>query len=102
MEDSFFCCNLHEPLEGSIARIKSMEDRGSPYHMPLSCLMGFLGVPFRRSLDEEDVRAMLSHSLHFRPKPNLCSTSKTYAKDTKSIFQFNEESLDLFPVKFSY
>jgi hypothetical protein len=45
--------------------------------------MGFPGVPFRRTLEVEEARVKLSHSLHFGPKPNLCSTSKRYAQDTE-------------------
>jgi hypothetical protein len=44
--------------------------------------MGFPGVPFRRTLEVEEARVKLSHSLHFGPKPNLY-TSKRYAQDTE-------------------
>jgi hypothetical protein len=60
---------------GSIAKMKSMRDRGSPYQSPHSCLIGRSRLPLRRILDEEVAREMEIHSRHLDPNPNLSSTS---------------------------
>jgi hypothetical protein len=64
--------------------MKSMGRWGSRCLRPLSCLIGRLEVPFKRILEEEEVKTRLIQSLHLVPKPNLFSTFSKYAHDTES------------------
>jgi hypothetical protein len=64
---------------GSIARMKSMGEIGSPCRSPLSCFRGFPRIPFRRTLDEAVDKARLIQSLHFALKSSLCRTSRRQA-----------------------
>jgi hypothetical protein len=61
-----------------------MGESGSPCHMPLSCFIGFPGVAFRRTFEEDEAKVMLNQSLHLGPKSNFCTTSKRYTQDTES------------------
>jgi hypothetical protein len=70
--------------KGSIAMIKSIGESGSPCLSPLSCFMGFPGVPLRRILEEDEANAMLNQSLHLGPNPNFYRTSRRYAQETES------------------
>jgi hypothetical protein len=67
-----------------MARMKSIGDMGSPWLRPLSCLMGFLGIPLRRILDDVVDKAKVIHSRHPMPNPKISSTSRRYAHETES------------------
>jgi hypothetical protein len=69
---------------GSIARMKSMGEMGSPCLRPLSCLIGRPEIPFKRILEEEEVKTRLIQSLNLAPKANLSNTSSKYAHETES------------------
>jgi hypothetical protein len=69
---------------GSMVRMKSMGKMGSPCQRSLSCLMGFLGIPLRRILDEVVDRANLIYSLHLILKPIFSRISRRYARETES------------------
>jgi hypothetical protein len=68
---------------GSIARMKSMGEMGSPCLRPRSCLIGRPGIPFKWILEEE-VKARLIQFLHLASKPNLSSTFIKYAHEIES------------------
>ena len=56
---------------GSIARMNSIGDKGSPCRSPVLCLNHCPRPPFSRTEVEADERSVETHALHFCPKPNL-------------------------------
>jgi hypothetical protein len=72
---------------GSIARMKSICDSGSPCRKPLACFMRRLGTPLRRILKEDVASKVAIQSLHLCPKPNTCIVSgrKTQLTESKAL-----------------
>jgi hypothetical protein len=68
----------------SMARMKSMEEIGSPYLRLRTCLIGRPEIPFKRILEDEEERAKLIQSLHLVLKPSFSNTSNRYAYETES------------------
>jgi hypothetical protein len=69
---------------GSIAKMKSMGDSGSPCRSPLACLIRFPGTPFTSILDDDVARRVAIQSLYFCPKPKAGKVSRRKIQLTKS------------------
>jgi hypothetical protein len=75
------CSNL---WRGSIAKINSMGEIGSPCLRPRSCLIGQPRVPFRRIREDEVDKAMSIQFRHLVPNPNFSKTSSMYTHEMES------------------
>jgi hypothetical protein len=60
---------------GSIARMKSNVDSGSPCRRPLAWFIGLPGEPFKRIRDDAVARRVAIQSLHLCPNPSACNVS---------------------------
>jgi hypothetical protein len=69
---------------GSIARMNSIDESGSPYRSPLPCLMGLLASPLRRIHDDVLLHTRAKISLHLCPNPNCSMISSKYSHCTLS------------------
>ncbi|KAG2596978.1 hypothetical protein PVAP13_5KG219214 [Panicum virgatum] len=61
--------------KGSIAKMKSIGDNGSPCLSPVLCLNHFPLEPFSRTEDVAVPNSVVTHDLHLEPKPICCITS---------------------------
>jgi hypothetical protein len=69
---------------GSIARIKSIGDKGSLCQSPCPCLMGRSGCPFRIIHDDVELHISAMISRHRWSNPSCCITSRRYSHLTVS------------------
>jgi hypothetical protein len=86
MEESRPCVvtisNIH--WSGSIARMNSIRDKGSPSRRPWACLIGTPGWPLSMIRKEVVLQIRAIMSCHRWPKPSLSNTSSTYSHQTLS------------------
>jgi hypothetical protein len=69
---------------GSMVRMNSIGDSGSPCRSPRPCLIGFLGSPLRRILDEVWLHISAIMLRHRCPNPTCSMNSKRYSHHTLS------------------
>lgn len=67
---------------GSMARMKSKGERGSPCRNPLRWSISRPELPFRTKAEEELARIVEIQSLHLALKPNLSSSWSRYSQET--------------------
>jgi hypothetical protein len=69
---------------GSMAKMKSIGDSGSPWRTPLAWRNFPPGTPFSKALEAAARNKMETHSRQRGPNPRACSTSSKYLQLTMS------------------
>jgi hypothetical protein len=79
------CVTMSSSLcNGSIASMKSIDGRGSPYQNPQPCLIGLSASPFRRMHEDVLLHMKVMRSLHLCLNPRCSMTSSRYSHRTLS------------------